>query len=285
MPGPAETDPPPHVAFVDGLPVRLSGPYDLSFLGRWGRVFRVFDDQDSGNLCAGLERGADRVYVKFAGAPTVRSAVDPEHAVTALRSAQQVYEELRGPNVIVLREAVECGGGFALVFDWVDADPLGRQYGEATRVRALPVAVRSAAVQSILDVHVRAAARGWVAVDLYDGSVLVDPSTGAATLCDLDFYRRGPSVNDRGRMWGSARFMSPEEYERGARIDEVTTVFALGALTHSFLGDDAEKDRGSWAGTPAQFAVAARALEPDRSRRWPSVAALADGWREASARV
>lgn len=32
-------------------------------------------------------------------------------------------------------------------------------------------------------------------------------------ICDIDFFRKSPAVNDMGRMWGSARFMSPEEYE------------------------------------------------------------------------
>ena len=89
-------------------------------------------------------------------------------------------------------------------------------------------------------------------------------------------------INRQGRMWGSTRFMAPEEYELGAVIDEVTNVVALGALAHTFLGDDESKDRAASVGTDDQFAVAARALDPVRERRWPSVAALADAWRTAT---
>lgn len=119
-------------------------------------------------------------------------------------------------------------------------------------------------------------------MDLYDGSVMVDLDSGRVTLCDLDVYERAPMTNRQGRMWGSTRFMAPEEYELGALIDEVTNLVALGALAHTFLGDDDSQDRASWVGSDDQFAVAARALDPVRARRWPSVAALADAWRTAT---
>jgi serine/threonine-protein kinase len=182
---------------------------------------------------------------------------------------------------VTLREAVDVGAGHALVFDWVDATPVGRQYERSHVVRSLPLPARVAAVRQILDFHVHAAGRGWVAIDLYDGSVLLDPKSGRIVLCDLDFYHPGPTANRMGRMWGSTRFMSPEEYQLGAPIDEVTNVFALGALAHTFLGDDATKSRAAWVGTGAQFDVAARAMRADRAARWPSVAALAEAWRAA----
>ena len=33
-------------------------------------------------------------------------------------------------------------------------------------------------------------------------------------LIDLDSYHRGPTVNEMGRMFGSTRFMAPEEFEQ-----------------------------------------------------------------------
>jgi serine/threonine-protein kinase len=79
--------------------------------------------------------------------------------------------------------------------------------------------------------------------------------------------------------------MSPEEYRLGAPIDQVTNVFALGALAHTFLGDDATKSREEWVGSDAQFEVAARALCAERDARWHSVAALAEAWRAASVKM
>lgn len=49
--------------FPDGVPCALQEAFDLSFLRQWGKVFRVFDQQDSGNLCFGLEDGAHRYFV------------------------------------------------------------------------------------------------------------------------------------------------------------------------------------------------------------------------------
>ena len=54
----------PVTLFLEGVPCVLQESQDLSFLHRWGRVFRVFDQQDSGNLCFGLEQGAQRYFVK-----------------------------------------------------------------------------------------------------------------------------------------------------------------------------------------------------------------------------
>ena len=48
-----------------------------------------------------------------------------------------------------------------------------------------------------------------MACDLYDGCLIVDLGTGSLKVVDLDTYRRGPSVNDMGRMFGATRFMAP----------------------------------------------------------------------------
>lgn len=266
---------------VDGMPVRLRAEHDLSFTARWGTVFAVLDDQDSGNLCLGVDGPDGRAFVKYAGARTARYDGAVEDAVARLRRAAVVYRELAHPHLVRLREAVDVGQGHALVFDWTDATPIGRQYARGHVVRALSTAARADAVQQVYDFHVHAAALGWTAVDLYDGSVMLDPRTGRVTLCDLDFYERAPVVNRMGRMWGSSRFMSPEEHELGASIDEITNVVALGTLAHTFLGDDATKAPQAWVGTTEQLSVAERALSPDRAERWPSVAALAAAWRAA----
>ncbi len=266
---------------LDGLSVCLREPHDLTFLSRWGRVFRVFDQQDSGNLCFGIEGPELKVFVKYAGAPTVRYEGAVPAAVAQGRRSVEVYRSLAHPTLTRLHEAADVGLGHAMVFDWIDAVPLGRQYEQSHLLATLSLPQRVDAVQQIYDFHVHAAAVGWVAVDFYDGSILVEPSTGRVTLCDLDFYERAPVTNRMGRMWGSSRFMSPEEYELGAVIDQVTNVFALGAVAHSFLGDDRTKRRDAWIGSDEQYQIAARALQPVREDRWGSIAELAAAWRES----
>lgn len=221
--------------------------------------------------------------MKYAGARPIEYDGTPGDAVRRCRRAAEVYRSLAHPTLVRLRESIAIGAGYALVFDWTDAIPLGRQYEQSGRIRALTPTQRADAVQQIYDFHVHAVRRGWVAVDLYDGSVLVEPSTGTVTLCDLDLYERAPAVNRMGRMWGSTRFMSPEELELGASIDQVSTVFALGAIAHTFLGEDRTKARRAWLGTDEQYAVASTALQPERALRWQSVLDLAAAWSSTRA--
>lgn len=269
------------VEAVGGATVRLRSPHDLSFVERWGRVERVYDEQDSGNVCFVMHSGRGRVFVKYAGAPTLRYEGSLDAAVANLRRAGRAYEELAHPSLIAMREAIDVGEGHALVFDWFDGVSLGAQFGERPSVDELSLERAVAAVQQLYDFAETVAARGWVAVDLYDGSLLLDCTTGRLGVCDIDFFRQAPAVNDMGRMWGSSRFMAPEESELGAPLDEVTNVYTLGALAHTLLGDDRSKARASWRGSEAQWETVARAMRSRREERWPSVAELAQAWRSA----
>ena len=95
---------------------------------------------------------------------------------------------------------------------------------------------------------------------------------------DLDAYRRGPSTNDMGRMFGATRFMAPEELERGAPIDQRTTVFTLGRLVWHF-GTRLTERRDHFCGPPALAAAVRAACDFDRAMRPPTVAAFAAAWR------
>ena len=173
------------------------------------------------------------------------------------------------------------GGGWASVFEWTDAICLGRQYPEqhAAFVK-LPTETRMKIYRDILNFQRFAAKKGYVAVDLYDSTVMYDVQNHRTVLCDIDFYRRMPTVNDMGQMWGSARFMSPEEYERGAGLDEVTNVYTLGAMAFALFS---ECDRGAeaWPLSPKLYAVAKKAVSEERSARYESIDALLSAWETA----
>ncbi|MCI9191269.1 MAG: hypothetical protein HFH84_17055 [Lachnospiraceae bacterium] len=64
----------------------------------------MFDDQDSGNICFGMQKGEKRYSVKCAGAPTQRGSIAPVEAVKRLKSAGVLYRELRHENLIPLEE-------------------------------------------------------------------------------------------------------------------------------------------------------------------------------------
>jgi serine/threonine protein kinase len=169
-----------------------------------------------------------------------------------------------------------------LVYPWHDGEVLhqatadGSDRSALARFQRLPAATVRSAIGVVLDAHLAVAAAGFVAVDLYDGCFLFDHASATLRLIDLDEYRPGPFVLEDDRLPGSRRYMAPEEWRRGARIDERTTVFTLGRVIHHLLdGTD------GWRGTPAERAVSDRATATDPGERFASVDRLVLAWRDA----
>jgi serine/threonine-protein kinase len=146
------------------------------------------------------------------------------------------------------------------------------------RFRALPVDDILNALDTIYDLHLLLADHGYIAVDFYDGCIMYDFLHSRTYVCDLDEYQPGPFVLDMDRGYGSSRFMAPEEFQRGARIDQRTNVFTLGRTALLLLGDGTVSF-DAWKGTKEMKRVVERATEPDRARRYPSVRAFVDAWR------
>jgi hypothetical protein len=60
-------------------------------------------------------------------------------------------------------------------------------------------------------------------VDFYDGCLLYDFTSQELRVIDLDMYSRGPFTNTMGRIFGSTRFMAPEEFELATDHPEART--------------------------------------------------------------
>lgn len=82
---------------------------------------------------------------------------------------------------------------------------------------------------------------------------------------------------DSDRLPGSTSYMAPEEFTRGAVIDERTTVFNLGRLLHHLFASD-----DGWRGTIHQSAVVEVATDTDPLQRHTTVAALFEDWARAT---
>lgn len=271
----------PYSQSIDGLPVQLKSPHDFSFLSQYGRVFRVFDQQDSGNLCFGTERAGEKFLIKYAGAPTVHYDGTPETAVERLKSTLPIYCALQHPTLVELVDAREISGGFAMIFKWADGDCMGRTDAAAhKRFMALPAEVRLNIFRDVLDFLAFVNERGWVAIDFYDGSILYDFETGKTTVCDIDLFRRMPCTNDMGRMYGSSKFMSPEEFELGAPLDETTNVYTAGALAFALFGGQ-DRTLRTWTLSKPLFDVASRATADDRDTRQQSLRQFITEWTAA----
>lgn len=266
---------------LDGVEFLLAQKEDLSFIRSYGRVFRVFDDHDSGNISFGLVDGDRKRFIKLAGTRTVESSVSAEIAINNLQRAEQIYRDLDHPNIVHFIESFEHGPYYGLIFDWANGGLLRRIYTATfERFRALPFRERLAAFNTVIHVMQHVHDSGYVAIDMYDASFLYDFEKQHLTICDIDVFEQKPVVNTMGRMWGSSRFMSPEEYRLGATIDEITNVYTLGAVSFLFFGDERERGIEDWDAGDHRFGVATRAVSDDREGRYQSIDEFAAEWRQ-----
>jgi serine/threonine protein kinase, bacterial len=261
------------------------------FLRSTGQVFAVFDErtQDSGNISYGVLAGDRRFFVKTAGMPENSKAhLSHEQRVALLRNAVSFRRHVDHYSLPKLLNVIESPHGPMLVYEWVPGELLGversRRADPASpfqRFRALPFSDLLTGLNVVFDLHRSAAELGWVAVDFYDGAMIYDFATQALRLIDLDNYRDRPFTNEMGRMFGSPRFMAPEEFELGALIDEVTTVFTMGRVISVFLSDGT-LELTPFRGGGSLYEVMIRACQPERKERFSSMKAFHAAWLAAS---
>jgi hypothetical protein len=148
------------------------------------------------------------------------------------------------------------------------------------RFRSQPVRLVLDALAAIFDAHLQVVHNGFVSVDLYDGGFIYDFEQRIMRLCDLDEYRPGPFVVETDRLPGSGRFMAPEDWQRGATIDERTTVFHLGRCAQVLLASVDEPQ--TWRASTKLAAVAERATAPHPVERFSSVSDFVDHWQSTT---
>jgi len=180
--------------------------------------------------------------------------MDPA-AVDTIDDEPRFWEHVPGER---LDTRAAAQGDPASVHTWLAARP-----AVATRLLA-----------ALLELHVGIVAAGWIAGDLYDGCLLFDRESARLSVIDLDGYHRGSTINAMGRMFGSSRWMAPEEFEPGAAIDERTTVFTLGRAIAWILGNGSD-DRRAFRGNDRQWDAVQEATAADPGARIQTVAALA----------
>ena len=292
---------------INGISYRLRTAHDLSWLSNYGRVFSVIDETGSGCICFGVENPDGRFFFKIAGADTIEGEVSPAESVTALKNAVQIYRDLAHPSLISLRDSFRHGELYAAVFDWADGEGLFDHWNfdkysaenitpPYQRFKKLPIDKRLNAVSDIISFLENTATKGYVACDFYDGSLIYDFDRDKLTICDIDFFRKAPVVNSVGEdYWGTKRLKAPEEYIKGAVIDETTNVFTLGAIIFDIFGSFSDTDiakryekcafvpcsRDKWELSDAAYKVVLRAVSPEREQRYMSISAFAEHFRNA----
>lgn len=270
---------------------QLQEPHDFEWLRSLGNVFAVFDQQDSGNICFGIEKDGKKIFVKYAGARPLEFSGDPQDAVSRLMAAVPLYATLRYPHLIQLIDHYRVANGYAAIFEWVEGECLHSHwtFAEAPKYthpnspfykyKQMTVAQRLTSLDAIFSFHTFVESKGYVAVDFYDGSIIYDFSTHVTKICDIDFYRKAPAVNDMGEnFWGAKRSKAPEEFKRGASIDARSNVFTMGAIAFGLLGGEMDRSFSRWEAGERLYQVALRAVSEDREARYENVAAFKAAW-------
>jgi hypothetical protein len=291
---------------IDNISFKLKEPCDFSFLSKYGKMFCVFDQNDSGNISFGMENESIRYFIKVAGVKTAEYCRDTQEAVEVLKNAMPLYEILNHSALIELVEHYELGNLYVAVFKWADGDCLYdhwnfEQYAKNpllqspySKFKQLPIEKRLNSIKTIFDFLVHVESKGYVAVDFYDGSIMYDFNNDTTTICDIDFFRKKPAYNDMGAdFWGTKRLKSPEEYTYGANIDGTTNVFTLGALIFHFFGNYSEDDIGQmrskgffpctlekWVLSREVYEVTLKAVNEDRNGRYQALSDFLRAWNK-----
>ena len=237
-----------------------------------------FPEHDSG--CQSFQAVVDdqRWFVKHSNIP---------QSVTWLKQAVHFNAAVQHEALPQLHNTFTTTDGFTLVYDWVDGEGLRPERELRTnevhprdRFCTLPASEIVAALNVIYDVHVLIEKRGFIAEDFYDGCIIYDFEKKQIHLYDFDFYHPEPFINDRGRLYGSSRFMAPEEFQKGERIDERTNVFMLGRTAFVLLANNSDS-RNDWKGNDAMWCVARKATNADKQLRYQSVREFVSAWHTA----
>ncbi len=260
------------------------------YLNSVGNVFAVFDErsQDSGNISYGVQTAQGRYFVKTAGNPDDPNPfLSHSERVSLFRNAVRLRRSCDHPTLPSLYQVVESPHGPLLVYQWVEGELLRveaamRDDPRSTfqRFRRLPSHEIIRALNLVYELHHQLAQLGWIAVDFYDGCLIYDFPCRKLHIVDLDHYCEGPFINRMGRMFGSSRFMAPEEFERDAHIDERTTVFTMGRTAAVLLSNGTLEHR-PFRGSDALYEVVRRACDSDREKRYDSMAAFFAAWQDA----
>lgn len=293
---------------LDGLTFRLKACCDFGWLRPYGTAFRIIDATGSGCLCIGMQKGSRKYFLKIAGADTIYAEVSPDESVKILKKAVGLYEELAHPNLIRLIEHFPHENLYVAVFDWAEGECLFDFWNfekytleksairPGVRFHTLSARKKLQCAEVLFSFLEKTAEKGYVAIDFYDGSIMYDFDTDHTMICDIDFFRKMPAYNDMGeKLFGTKRLKSPEEYILGAKLDERTNVFTLGALLFDFFGefsslDIAERyeknaffpcDREKWELNTECYEAAGKAVSAARNIRYNTIREFHSAWEKA----
>ena len=161
---------------IDGIEYKLAEPYDFCFLSDIGKVFKVFYEQYSGNMCFGVQRCEEKLFIKHAGSLTVNHLVEPDYTKELLIKATDVYNDLKHPSLIELIDNHHINNDHINIFRWVEGENLNHENDSSSidRYKNLPLDLRLKSYDTILNFHQSVINKGYIASDFYEGSIIYD---------------------------------------------------------------------------------------------------------------
>jgi len=271
---------------IDGITFQLEEEYDFSFISKYGKVFRVFDNSLSGAICFGVEKSGKRYFLKFAGAKTWNATcTNIEDIIMMLKISVPKYKALKHPLLINQIDAEEIGGGFIAVYDWFDGEGCGYMHPEMQKkFLALPSKEKQRVYEGILAFHAHVIDCGYIAIDFNNGSTLYNFDNRNFAFCDIDFYAKQCQISGWSGVWGDPSLKSPEESRGYSVITEVSNVYTMGATAFYFFAENDKVTREKWTLSNELYEVARKAINEQRSGRQQTIKEFIGEWERVSVR-
>lgn len=223
-------------------------------------------------------RDSDGVLAAIKVAP----ATEPD-LIERLEEEIGVLRALRHPHIVRLLDsgiADDIEGGLYLCMEFVD----GHELHHEIPAHGFPPETAYRKFVDVCDAVAYAHANGVIHRDLKPSNILVD-AEGHIKVADfglaMPVHKRVHqfSLTMAGVIAGTPEYLPPEAYLPGYQPTETTDVYALGVILYDMLMGT--PPRGAWQTVSSLRRVDVRmdplirrALEPDPSARWPTVAAM-----------
>lgn len=240
---------------IDEIVFKLREFQDFSWINNYGKVFSVIDETGSGCISFGVEKENKKYFFKIAGAKTVNAEVSEEESIRLLKEATKKYKEIKNDNLIKLVNEFEKNEFYVAIYEWVDGECLFDHWNfekyennkeldtPQKKFKKLSIQKRLNVAYKLFSFFEATIEAGYVAVDFYDSSIIYNFSNDKVAFCDIDLFRKLPSINDLGEnYYATKRLKAPEENILGSIIDEKTNEFTLGAIIFDMFSNVKNND-------------------------------------------
>ena len=124
--------------YIDNISFYLKENKDFSWIKQFGKVIKVFDEQDSGHICFIIENNEKKVFIKYAGAKTINYTGTIIDAINLLKTSAIAYQDLKTSSLVNLIDHFPIADGYALMFDFVEGESLYKRLKTKDDSKTIP---------------------------------------------------------------------------------------------------------------------------------------------------